>query len=40
MRVTLALKVATFFHGRNSSTASAPETPMVLAASPLVQCPT
>src|SRR5436305_9241066 len=36
-RVILALRVDTFFQGRNSSTASTRETPIVLAASAFVQ---
>jgi len=36
----LAVIVYTFFQGRNSTTASAPETTIVLAASPVEQWPT
>src|SRR3954452_23660530 len=39
-RVILADIVETFFHGRNSTTANAPETRIVLTASPVEQWPT
>ena len=39
-RVILAVIVDTFLHGRNSRTATRPETPMVLAASAFEQWPT